>query len=137
MYISSGNAEALKSANLLFATFDPAYIWSYMTNMFEKACQQANPAQDKSQPGETSGKYACDVGSGDPCVMEICVLTEFLLETVSLEMYTETTRVYLPKVFLAITQLLSLHMDHVSSNEITSSLKLCMKIVSRVQPMIT
>ncbi|XP_039229065.1 protein dopey-1 homolog [Drosophila yakuba] len=137
MYISSGNAEALKSANLLFATFDPAYIWSYMTNMFEKACQQANSTQDHSQAGETSGKYACDVGSGDPCVLEICVLTEFLLETVSLEMYTETTRVYLPKVFLAITQLLSLHMDHVSSNEITASLKLCMKIVSRVQPMIT
>ncbi|EDW48530.1 GM19866 [Drosophila sechellia] len=137
MYISSGNAEALKSANLLFATFDPAYIWSYMTNMFEKACQQANSTHEKSQAGETSGKYACDVGSGDPCVLEICVLTEFLLETVSLEMYTETTRVYLPKVFLAITQLLSLHMDHVSSNEITASLKLCMKIVSRVQPMIT
>lgn len=137
MYISSGNAEALKSANLLFATFDPAYIWSYMTNMFEKACQQANSMQEKSQASETSGKYACDVGSGDPCVLEICVLTEFLLETVSLEMYTETTRVYLPKVFLAITQLLSLHMDHISSNEITASLKLCMKIVSRVQPMIT
>ncbi|KAH8254967.1 hypothetical protein KR038_005084 [Drosophila bunnanda] len=137
MYISSGNAEALKSANLLFATFDPAYIWSYMTNMFERACQQANSSQEKVQQEETSGRYACDVGAGDPCVLEICVLTEFLLETVSLEMYTETTRVYLPKVFLAITQLLSLHMDRVSSSEITASLKLCMKIVSRVQPMIT
>ncbi|KAH8337030.1 hypothetical protein KR059_012144 [Drosophila kikkawai] len=137
MYISSGNAEALKSANLLFATFDPAYIWSYMTNMFERACLQANSTKEKSQASESSGKYACEVGSGDPCVLEICLLTEFLLETVSLEMYTETTRVYLPKVFLAITQLLSLHMDRVSSSEITASLKLCMKIVSRVQPMIT
>ncbi|KAH8402027.1 hypothetical protein KR009_009307 [Drosophila setifemur] len=138
MYIASGNAEALKSANLLFATFDPAYIWSYMTNMFERACQQANPKQEKSPQGpETAGKFPCEVGSGDPGVLEICVLTEFLLETVSLEMYTETTRVYLPKVFLAITQLLSLHMDRVSSSEITGSLKLCMKIVSRVQPMIT
>lgn len=138
MYISSGNAEALKSANLLFATFDPAYIWSYMTNMFERACQQANSSQEKPLPtADANAKYPCEVGSGDPCVMEICVLTEFLLETVSLEMYTETTRVYLPKVFLAITQLLSLHMDRVNSNEITASLKLCMKIVSRVQPMIT
>ncbi|XP_043067031.1 protein DOP1 homolog [Drosophila bipectinata] len=138
MYISSGNAEALKSANLLFATFDPAYIWSYMTNMFERACQQANSSQEKPLPTtDPTAKYPCEVGSGDPSVMEICVLTEFLLETVSLEMYTETTRVYLPKVFLAITQLLSLHMDRVNSNEITASLKLCMKIVSRVQPMIT
>ncbi|SPP73670.1 protein dopey-1 homolog [Drosophila guanche] len=141
MYISSGNPEALKSANLLFATFDPAYIWSYMTNMFERACQQANSSQDKQEKLQANSpeadKFACDVGSGDPCVLEICVLTEFLLETVSLEMYTETTRVYLPKVFLAITQLLSLHMDRVTSSEITASLKLCMKIVSRVQPMIT
>ncbi|EDW31651.1 GL10846 [Drosophila persimilis] len=142
MYISSGNPEALKSANLLFATFDPAYIWSYMTNMFERACHQANSSdkQDKLLPqasAEGGDKFACEVGSGDPCVLEICVLTEFLLETVSLEMYTETTRVYLPKVFLAITQLLSLHMDRVTSSEITASLKLCMKIVSRVQPMIT
>ncbi|KAL7736850.1 hypothetical protein ACLKA6_015684 [Drosophila palustris] len=133
MYISSSNADALKSANLLFATFDPAYIWSYMTNMFERACQQA-PTSSQSN---SDGKFASIVGSGDPCVLEICVLTEFLLETISLEMYTETTRVYLPKVFLAITQLLSLHMERLSSDEITAALKLCMKIVSRVQPMIT
>ncbi|XP_030561044.1 protein dopey-1 homolog [Drosophila novamexicana] len=133
MYISSSNADALKSANLLFATFDPAYIWSYMTNMFERACQQA----PSSVQSNSDGKFASIVGSGDPCVLEICVLTEFLLETISLEMYTETTRVYLPKVFLAITQLLSLHMDCLSSDEITAALKLCMKIVSRVQPMIT
>ncbi|KAH8396651.1 hypothetical protein KR215_001784 [Drosophila sulfurigaster] len=133
MYISSSNADALKSANLLFATFDPAYIWSYMTNMFERACQLA----PSSAQSNSDGKFASIVGSGDPCVLEICVLTEFLLETISLEMYTETTRVYLPKVFLAITQLLSLHMERLSSDEITAALKLCMKIVSRVQPMIT
>ncbi|XP_032590536.1 protein dopey-1 homolog isoform X2 [Drosophila grimshawi] len=133
MYISSSNADALKSANLLFATFDPAYIWSYMTNIFERACQQA----PTSAQSNSDGKFVSIVGSGDPCVLEICVLTEFLLETISLEMYTETTRVYLPKVFLAVTQLLSIHVDRMSSDEITASLKLCMKIVSRVQPMIT
>ncbi|EDW08811.2 protein dopey-1 homolog [Drosophila mojavensis] len=133
MYISSSNADALKSANLLFATFDPAYIWSYMTNMFERACQQA----PSSAQSNSDGKFASIVGSGDPCVLETCTLTEFLLETISLEMYTETTRVYLPKVFLSIIQLLSLHMDRLSSDEVTASLKLCMKIVSRVQPMIT
>ncbi|XP_030388134.1 protein dopey-1 homolog [Scaptodrosophila lebanonensis] len=137
MYISSGNLEALKSANLLFATFDPAYIWSFMTNMFDNACQQAQATDIAQRQSKIESKYPCDVGSGDPFVIEICVLTEFLLETVSLEMYRETTCVYLPKVFLAVTQLLSLYMDHVTSEEITASLKLCMKIVSRVQPMIT
>lgn len=82
-------------------------------------------------------RFQCVVGSGDPSLVEICYLTEFLLETISLEMYNETTRIYLPKVFLAITQMLTVHLDNLIDEEITSSLKLCMKIVSRVQPMIT
>lgn len=82
-------------------------------------------------------KFQCEVGSGDPSLVEICYLTEFLLETISLEMYNETTRIYLPKVFLAITQMLTIHLDNISSDEVNASLKLCMKIVSRVQPMIT
>lgn len=52
-------------------------------------------------------------------------------------MYNETTRVYLPKVFLAITRMLTIHSDYLTHEEVTASLKLCMKIVSRVQPMIT
>lgn len=77
------------------------------------------------------------MGSGDPSLVEICYLTEFLLETISLEMYNETTRIYLPKVFLAITQMLTVHLESLNNDEVTASLKLCMKIVSRVQPMIT
>lgn len=39
MSLSSGNVEVIKSANLLFATFDPAYIWSFIAAMFEKSCK--------------------------------------------------------------------------------------------------
>lgn len=42
MSLSAGNAEVIKSANLLFATFDPAYIWSFMTTIFEKSCKKVN-----------------------------------------------------------------------------------------------
>ncbi|XP_054740938.1 protein dopey-1 homolog [Anastrepha obliqua] len=144
---SSSNVEVVKSANLLFATFDPAYIWSFMTTMYDKSCKKSNKAMNRSQSrgrlsrsisrSSTETKFQCEVGSGDPSLVEICYLTEFLLETISLEMYNETTRIYLPKVFLAITQMLTIHLDNISSDEITASLKLCMKIVSRVQPMIT
>lgn len=85
----------------------------------------------------TEQRFQCIVGSGDPSLVEICYLTEFLLETISLEMYIDTTRIYLPKVFLAITQMLTVHLENLSNEEFTASLKLCMKIVSRVQPMIT
>ncbi|XP_037956792.1 protein dopey-1 homolog [Teleopsis dalmanni] len=139
MSISSGNIEVVKSANLLFATFDPVYIWSFMTSMYQKSCKKEN--KSSNLPKQTlhfnDDKFQCEVGSGDPGLIEICYLTEFLLETISLEMYNETTRLYLPKVFLAITQLLTIHLENISTEEISASLKLCMKIVSRVQPMIT
>ncbi|XP_075169271.1 protein DOP1 homolog [Haematobia irritans] len=149
MSLSIGNVEVIKSSNLLFATFDPAYIWSFMTTMFEKSCKkvkQPNNISDRTRkaynrsnsitPGGDQ-RFQCVVGSGDPSLAEICYLTEFLLETISLEMYNETTRIYLPKVFLAITQMLTVHLENLSDEEIAASLKLCMKIVSRVQPMIT
>lgn len=101
--------------------------------------------QTKKAKNKESSKWnsKCDqhfqstVGSGDPDLEEICYLTEFLLETISLEMYNETTRIYLPKVFLAITQMLTVHLGNLTDEEVAASLKLCMKIVSRVQPMIT
>lgn len=45
---SNGNMEVIKSANLLFATFDPSYIWNFMTQQYEKSCKDvsvANTAQ--------------------------------------------------------------------------------------------
>ncbi|KAM7345782.1 protein DOP1 homolog isoform 2-T2 [Cochliomyia hominivorax] len=144
MCLSSGNMEVIKSSNLLFATFDPAYIWSFMTTMFEKSCKKAKKInsvetnrKSYSRSFNSEQRVQCVVGSGDPSLVEICYLTEFLLETISLEMYNETTRIYLPKVFLAITQMLTVHLENLSNDEFTASLKLCMKIVSRVQPMIT
>lgn len=159
---SNGNIEVIKSANLLFATFDPSYIWNFMTQQYEKACKevksiiyfslsnysqnvfhiilQATGADRKItyRPNITLRQNAINnVDTGAPSLIEVCQLTEFLLETISLEMYNETTRIYLPRVFLSITQMLTVYSADLTADEITASLKLCMKIVSRVQPMIT
>lgn len=158
MALSSGNIEVSKSANLLFATFDPAYIWNFMTQCYEKSCKVAAIAitsentnaksklernlkklRDSSDEkiSSKSGIMYPDIDSGEPALIEICVLTEFLLETISLEMYNETTRVYLPRVFLSIIQQLTVYAELLTHAEVTASLKLCIKIISRVQPMIT
>lgn len=47
MSLSVGNVEVIKSSNLLFATFDPAYIWSFMTTMFEKSCKKVTRSFSK------------------------------------------------------------------------------------------
>lgn len=144
MSLSSDNIEVCKSGNLLFATFDPSYIWNYMSQMYDKSCKEASetPKTDRTKlsldlKSVIPDTFVPEVDSGPPNLVEVCFLTEFLLETISLEMYTETTRVYLPKVFLAITQMLTIYSEHITHEDVSASLKLCMKIVSRVQPMVS
>lgn len=141
MALSKGNIEVTKSANLLFATFDPSYIWNFMTLIYEKSCKLVSVPRTESsrQPKEQNADATVvpEVDSGEPSLSEVCLLTDFLLETISLEMYNETTRLYLPRVFLSIIKILTAYSENLSYVEVTASLKLCMKIVSRVQPMIT
>lgn len=152
MASARGNEEVTKSANLLFATFDPAYIWNFMTLTYGRACRtdtrqraeraaaaggrRESAARPSAAAAAAAGAVVPEVDSGEPSLAEVCVLTEFLLESISLEMYHETTRLYLPRVFLAIVQMLTACSENLTADEVTASLKLCMKIVSRVQPMI-
>lgn len=39
---SNGNVEVIKSANLLFATFDPSYIWNFMTQQYERSSKDVS-----------------------------------------------------------------------------------------------
>lgn len=141
MALSKGNIEVTKSANLLFATFDPSYIWNFMTLIYEKSCKLVSvPRTETSRQLKAMNADTIvvpEVDSGEPSLSEVCLLTDFLLETISLEMYNETTRLYLPRVFLSIIKILTAYSENLSYVEVTASLKLCMKIVSRVQPMIT
>lgn len=134
MALCRGNIEVTKSANLLFATFDPSYIWNFMTLTYEKSCQTVQSKPKRNSMATAS--IVPEVDSGEPSLSEVCVLTEFLLETISLEMYNETTRLYLPRVFLSIIKMLTTYSECLTHDEVTASLKLCTRIVSRVQPMI-
>lgn len=139
MACARGNEEVTKSANLLFATFDPAYIWNFMTLTYGRACRRDRQQQRNGSAAAASAAgapFVPEVDSGEPCLTEVCQLTEFLLESVSLEMYHETTRLYLPRVFLAIVQMLTACSESLTADEVAASMRLCMKIVSRVQPMI-
>lgn len=136
MSLSRGNVEVTKSANLLFATFDPSYIWNFMTLTFEKSCKAVQSTPKRNSIATAAGVIVPEVDSGEPSLGEVCLLTEFLLETISLEMYNETTRLYLPRVFLSIIKMLTTYSECLTHDEVTASLKLCTRIVSRVQPMI-
>uniref|UniRef100_A0A182LV20 Uncharacterized protein n=1 Tax=Anopheles culicifacies TaxID=139723 RepID=A0A182LV20_9DIPT len=126
--LCNGNLEVQKSANLLFSTFDPAYIWNYMARMYREAAIRTERQKTDTEP--------IRIDSGPATTVEVCHLTEFLLETLSLEMYNETTRVHLPKFLLSLISMLTMYESNMHSIEVASSLRLLVKIVSKIQPMI-
>ncbi|KAJ9601413.1 hypothetical protein L9F63_000437, partial [Diploptera punctata] len=128
--------ELLKCANLLFSTLEPCYIWIYAGTLYNNACEcqtsnneKASPEHESSSKGEVK-----PVGSGPPKLIEVCTLTEFLLDIVSLETYMDTPSEHLPGLFLHIITQLTQYCDALLPLEIAKSLQLCAKILSRVQP---
>lgn len=135
--LAEDSSEVKKSVNTLFGNFDPSYIWNFLTNQFESACQRQGSEESRKLPDEftSSQCFAAEVDSGEPTVIEICYLTEHLLDILSLEMFTETTRVYLPRVLFAVTKILTVYASTLTEDEVTASIKLSVKIVKHVQPM--
>lgn len=121
--------EVVKSANLLFSTLEPSYIWIHCGHLFEKACNIRAKVQVVIEDVAVR-----PVGSGMPNLVEVCVLTEFLLETVSLDAFIDTPSEHLPGLFYEIISKLLYHSNILSPMEISKSLKLCAKILSKVQP---
>jgi len=127
-HISKTN-EIVKSANLLFSTLEPSYIWIHCGHLFDKAC---NIKMQTSNV--TENIVVRPIGSGIPNLVEVCILTEFLLETISLDAFIDTPSEHLPGLFYEIISKLLRHITILSSVEISKSLKLCAKILSKVQP---
>jgi len=126
----SNSVELFKSANLLFSSLEPRYMWQYCGQLVASACSLTH------SPHSTASQVQ-PIGSGDPGLVEVCALTEFLLDTVSLETYSDTPSEHLPALFLHIVTLLTDHCDMLSPVQTARALQLCAKILTRVQPTIT
>lgn len=124
--------ELLKTANLLFNAFEPFFIWDFIGRMFETACQK----QDKRviiDRQSSSLESTTDI----PDFVELCELSNFLLDIISLETYLETQTEFLPKLLRRMITSLIGFSDKLRNNEIVCSLKLCGKILTRAQPSMT
>ncbi|XP_076837003.1 protein DOP1A isoform X2 [Brachyhypopomus gauderio] len=123
-------AELIKTANLLFNSFEPYYMWDYIARWFEEACRRA-------QSGQSSEPSALPL-------VEFCQLVDFLLDIVSLptrsmrvicqETYIEIQTEHLPQLLLRMVCALTTHLQALCLGEITHCLRLCSKILSKVQP---
>lgn len=72
--------------------------------------------------------------SGPPDVVEVCSLTQFLLDMVSLDTYADTPTEHLPGLFLRVLIALTKHCDQLNAVELAASLQLCRRVLVRVQP---
>ncbi|KAM9724218.1 protein DOP1A isoform 3-T3 [Menidia menidia] len=121
-------AELIKTANLLFNSFEPYYMWDYIARWFEDCCRRTL---------NSSMGAARHAGSLDPpelSLVEFCQLVDFLLDIVSLETYIEIQTEHLPQLLLRMVAALTCHLPALGLEELTHCLRLCSKILSKVQP---
>ncbi|XP_041353922.1 protein dopey-1-like isoform X2 [Gigantopelta aegis] len=127
-------SELLKTANLLFNSLEPYFVWDFLGRMFQEACQRLHDTKRKC--GSSSSQDSV-ITSNVPTIKELCLLSHFLLDIVSLETYIETQTEYLPDMLRQMLQSLQNHCEHISENDITHMLQLCATILSKVQPSMT
>lgn len=76
--------ELLKTANLLFGTFEPYFIWDYIARMFEQACKIGASARGEKSRSSLSRQLSIQDNQEQVTVDELCELVLFLLDIVSL-----------------------------------------------------
>lgn len=97
---SKGRQELIKTANLLFGTLDPAFIWEVCGDQFAKAAGQEYRINETDEDVNS-------VGCCEATVVEVCAVTDFLLDIVSIETYVETQSEHMPILFKRIVSVLT------------------------------
>nr|XP_045016710.1 protein dopey-1 isoform X2 [Jaculus jaculus] len=130
-------AELIKTANLLFNSFEPYYMWDYVARWFEECCRRTLHTRLQIGPGDSNE-------SSELQLTNFCLLVDFLLDIVSLptrsmrvlcqETYIEIQTEHLPQLLLRMISALTSHLQTLCLSELTDSLRLCSKILSKVQP---
>nr|XP_025036929.1 protein dopey-1 isoform X2 [Pelodiscus sinensis] len=130
-------AELIKTANLLFNSFEPYYMWDYIARWFEECCRRTLHARLQTGPVASNE-------SSELSLTNFCLLVDFLLDIVSLptrsmrvlcqETYIEIQTEHLPQLLLRMISALTSHLHTLHLSELTDSLRLCSKILSKVQP---
>lgn len=127
-FVMKNCQELVKNANLLFNTLQNYYIWLYIEKLYDESIANIKnfKYRDRLQVN--------DIGNGSPTILEICILTDFLLDVIPIESYAESTSNILPNLFNKIVKTLELNINIVNQYEITQSLLLCTKILTKIQP---
>lgn len=127
-FVSKNCQELVKNANLLFNTLQSYYIWSYIERLYDDSVNSVKKYKyrDRCQVN--------DIGKGPPYILELCILTDFLLDIIPIESYAESTSNILPSLFSKIIKTLNCNVSELNQHEIHKSLELGTKILTKIQP---
>ncbi|KAF7267207.1 protein DOP1 homolog [Rhynchophorus ferrugineus] len=131
LFVTKNCQELVKNANLLFNTLQSYYIWSYIENLYDDAVKSIKKYKYRDRCSVN------EIGSGPPYILELCILTDFLLDIIPIESYTESTSNILPNLFNKIITSLNSCITDLNHCEISKSLELCTKILMKIQPNLT
>jgi hypothetical protein len=123
-----GCNELIKTANLMFSIFEPSFIWEFCGTQFHKTSCQTYRISDRHETAVNN------VGSPETTIVEMCAITNFLLDIVSLETYVETCSKHLPHLFKTLVTVLKAKCSDLMPEELTKALELSNTILSKVQP---
>ncbi|XP_063080542.1 protein dopey-2 isoform X3 [Cavia porcellus] len=115
-------SEIVKTVNLLISSLSADFLWDYMTRRFEECFRSGKRIHTAGKP----------VGP-PPTISELCTLLVFLLDVIPLELYSEVQTQYLPQVLGCLLRPLAEEVEALSLAELTHALKMCFKVLSKVQ----
>lgn len=116
--------ELVKTANLLFGTLEESYVWSFTARALQKAVQHEAP-EGIVRP----------VGHGPAHFLEMCTLTAFLLDILSVDSTSSDTQAeYLPSLLVQTADLLQASAGELGWPLIGAGIDLCLSILKKILP---
>lgn len=128
-FINKHCQELIKNANLLFNTLEAYYIWNSLGRAYEHAV--SNACKDTCKPGHVN-----EIGTGKPNILELCIVTNFLLDVIPIETYIDNTSEILPNLFIKLITIMKDNIRQLNKFQVTQSLELCTKILNKIQPVV-
>ena len=116
--------ELIKTANLLFGTLEESYVWSFTGRQLQKSCSiDADGSSDVQQ-----------VGRGAAHFLEMCKITTFLLDMLSVDSSSDTQVEYLPSLLVQTADLLHASYGSLNVQCVGAGIELCRSLLKKILP---
>ena len=121
--------ELAKTANLLFGTLEESYVWSYTGRLLQKSSSALQQLQSPSS------SHVQPVGAGPAHFLEMCALTTFLLDVLSVDS-SDTMAEFLPSLLVQTADLLQAHAGEALrwSPHVAAGIDLCLAVLKKILP---